>query len=159
MTIAATRRELMRYGENPHQRAAFYVIDGARPGVAGARQVQGKALSYNNLADADAAFELVSEFNAPAVAIIKHANPCGVAVDRDLAAAHVKALACDPESAYGGIVAVNRRLDQAAAEQIATVFHRGRHRARRRRGGSGGPRSQAEPAPAADRWHARAEAG
>jgi phosphoribosylaminoimidazolecarboxamide formyltransferase / IMP cyclohydrolase len=122
LTIAATRRELMRYGENPHQRAAFYVIDGARRGVAAARQVQGKALSYNNLADADAALELVSELSAPAVAIIKHANPCGVAVDQDLAAAHAKALACDPESAYGGIVAVNRSLDQAAAEQIATVF-------------------------------------
>ena len=122
LTVTATRRELMRYGENPHQRAAFYVTDGTRPSVAAARQVQGKALSYNNLADADAAFELVSELSAPAVAIIKHANPCGVAVDQDLAAAHAKALACDPESAYGGIVAVNRPLDQAAAEQIATVF-------------------------------------
>ena len=122
LTISATRRELMRYGENPHQRAAFYVTDGARPSIAAARQVQGKELSYNNLADADAAFELVSDFSAPAVAIIKHANPCGVAVDQDLAAAHAKALACDPESAYGGIIAVNRPLDQAAAEQIATVF-------------------------------------
>jgi phosphoribosylaminoimidazolecarboxamide formyltransferase/IMP cyclohydrolase len=122
LTISATRRELMRYGENPHQRAAFYVTDGGSPSIAAARQVQGKALSYNNLADADAAFELVSEFSAPAVAIVKHANPCGVAVDQDLAGAHAKALACDPESAYGGIVAVNRSLDQAAAEQIATVF-------------------------------------
>jgi phosphoribosylaminoimidazolecarboxamide formyltransferase / IMP cyclohydrolase len=122
LIISATRRELMRYGENPHQRAAFYLTDGAGPSIAAARQVQGKELSYNNLADADAAFELVSEFSAPAVAIVKHANPCGVAVDQDLAAAHAKALACDPESAYGGIVAVNRSLDQAAAEQIATVF-------------------------------------
>jgi phosphoribosylaminoimidazolecarboxamide formyltransferase / IMP cyclohydrolase len=122
LIIAATRREIMRYGENPHQRAAFYVTGEARPGVAAATQVQGKELSYNNLADADAAFELVSEFTAPAVAIVKHANPCGVAVDPDLARAHAKALACDPESAYGGIVALNRPLDEAAAAQIATVF-------------------------------------
>ena len=156
LTISATRREVMRYGENPHQRAAFYVTDGARPGVAAATQVQGKGLSYNNLADADAAFELVSEFSAPAVAIVKHANPCGVAVDPDLARAHARALACDPESAYGGIVAVNRPLDAAAAEQIADGLHRGRDRARRRPGGAGGARRQAEPAPAADRGRARA---
>ncbi|MCC2664601.1 MAG: purH, partial [Geminicoccaceae bacterium] len=122
LTISATRREVMRYGENPHQRAAFYVTDGARRGIAAATQVQGKGLSYNNLADADAAFELVSEFSAPAVAIVKHANPCGVAVDPDLVRAHARALACDPESAYGGIVALNRPLDEAAAAQIATVF-------------------------------------
>ena len=99
----------MRYGENPHQAAAFYVTgDGARPGVASARQIQGKELSYNNLNDTDAAFELVAEFAPPAVAIIKHANPCGVAIGGSLAEAWDKALACDPVSAFGGIVAVNR---------------------------------------------------
>jgi phosphoribosylaminoimidazolecarboxamide formyltransferase/IMP cyclohydrolase len=122
LTISAVRREIMRYGENPHQRAAFYVTDGGRPSVAAAEQVQGKELSYNNLADADAALELVSEFAGPAVAIIKHANPCGVAVDAKLARAHAKALACDPESAYGGIVALNRPLDEATAARIANVF-------------------------------------
>ena len=93
-----------------------------RPSVAAAEQVQGKELSYNNLADADAALELVSELTGPAVAIIKHANPCGVAVDAELARAYAKALACDPESAYGGIVALNRPLDEATAARIADVF-------------------------------------
>ncbi len=122
LILGATRRQTMRYGENPHQSAAFYTTDQARPGVAAAEQVQGKALSFNNVADADAAFELVSEFGAPAVAIIKHANPCGVAIGDDLALAYGRALACDPQSAYGGVVALNRPLDQATAEQIARVF-------------------------------------
>jgi phosphoribosylaminoimidazolecarboxamide formyltransferase / IMP cyclohydrolase len=122
LTIAAGRHELLRYGENPHQRAAFYVAGEAIPGVATATQVQGKALSFNNIADADAAFELVCEFAEPAVAIIKHANPCGVALGAALAQAYAKALASDPTSAYGGIVALNRPLDQGVAEQIAGVF-------------------------------------
>jgi phosphoribosylaminoimidazolecarboxamide formyltransferase/IMP cyclohydrolase len=122
LTITAKRDQLSRYGENPHQRAAFYVTGVPEPGVATATQVQGKGLSFNNLADADAAFELVSEFEAPAVAIIKHANPCGVALDDDLAAAYRNALACDPTSAYGGIVALNRPLDRAVAEQIVGLF-------------------------------------
>ena len=122
LVLGATRRQTMRYGENPHQQAAFYATDEARPSVAAALQVQGKALSFNNLADADAAFELVSEFDAPAVAIIKHANPCGVAIGDDLALAYGRALACDPQSAYGGVVALNRPLDQTLAEQIARVF-------------------------------------
>ena len=122
LILGATRRQTMRYGENAHQRAAFYATDGARPSVAAAEQVQGKALSFNNLADADAAFELVSEFDVPAVAIIKHANPCGVAIGDDLALAYGRALACDPQSAYGGVVALNRPLDPATAEQIAQVF-------------------------------------
>jgi phosphoribosylaminoimidazolecarboxamide formyltransferase/IMP cyclohydrolase len=122
LMLGATRRELMRYGENPQQKAALYVIDGAAAGIACAEQVQGKALSYNNLADADAAFELVSEFAAPAVAIVKHANPCGCAESDDLATAYARALACDPQSAYGGIVALNRPLDQATAERIANLF-------------------------------------
>jgi phosphoribosylaminoimidazolecarboxamide formyltransferase/IMP cyclohydrolase len=122
LTVTAERRQLSRYGENPHQRAAFYVTGAASPGVAGAMQVQGKALSYNNIADADAAFELACEFAEPAVAIVKHANPCGVAIGNQLADVYARALACDPTSAYGGIVAVNRPLDRAVAEQIAQVF-------------------------------------
>ncbi|WP_425500656.1 bifunctional phosphoribosylaminoimidazolecarboxamide formyltransferase/IMP cyclohydrolase [Roseospira navarrensis] len=121
--VAAGRlKQSLRYGENPHQEAAFYVHGLARPGVANAHQVQGKELSYNNLNDTDAAFDLVSEFSDPAVAIIKHANPCGVAVGETLRGAYEKALACDPVSAFGGIVAVNRALDRAAAEAITSIF-------------------------------------
>ena len=112
----------LRYGENPHQHAAFYRTGEPRPGVATARQVQGKELSYNNYNDTDAAFELVAEFSEPAVAIIKHTNPCGAALGGDLLEAWEKALACDPLSAYGGIVAVNRRLDRATAEAIAKII-------------------------------------
>jgi phosphoribosylaminoimidazolecarboxamide formyltransferase/IMP cyclohydrolase len=112
---------MLRYGENPHQEAAFYV-SGTRPGVATARQVQGKELSYNNLNDTDAAFECVAEFEAPAVVIVKHANPCGVAEGATLAQAWDLALRCDPVSAYGGIIAVNRTLDEEAAERIAAIF-------------------------------------
>jgi phosphoribosylaminoimidazolecarboxamide formyltransferase/IMP cyclohydrolase len=121
LAVAGTLRQTLRYGENPHQQAAFYV-SGARAGVATARQVQGKELSYNNLNDTDAAFECVAEFDAPAVVIVKHANPCGVAVADDVAAAWDAALRCDPVSAFGGIVAVNRTLDEAAAERIAAIF-------------------------------------
>jgi phosphoribosylaminoimidazolecarboxamide formyltransferase/IMP cyclohydrolase len=120
--IAARLKQRLRYGENPHQQAAVYVGGAARPGVATAEQIQGKELSYNNLNDTDAAFELAAEFEAPAVAIIKHANPCGVALGADLAEAYGKALACDPVSAYGGIVAVNRPLDAATAERVAKLF-------------------------------------
>jgi phosphoribosylaminoimidazolecarboxamide formyltransferase/IMP cyclohydrolase len=114
-------RQTLRYGENPHQEAAFYVT-GGRPGVATARQVQGRELSYNNLNDTDAAFECVAEFEAPAVVIVKHANPCGVAVSDHLAGAWDLALRCDPVSAFGGIVALNRELDEATAEKIAAIF-------------------------------------
>ncbi len=113
----------LRYGENPHQRAAFYRGGEARAGVAAARQMQGKELSYNNIADTDAAYELAAEFgDAPVCVIVKHANPCGVGTGETLAEAHGKALACDPTSAFGGIVAVNRPLDGPAAEAIAAVF-------------------------------------
>jgi phosphoribosylaminoimidazolecarboxamide formyltransferase/IMP cyclohydrolase len=123
LTVAGRLKQHLRYGENPHQQAAFYAGDGeSRRGVATAEQLQGKELSFNNLNDTDAAFELVAEFDAPAVAIIKHANPCGVATGADLREAYAKALACDPVSAYGGIVAVNRPLDAAAAEAIAKLF-------------------------------------
>ena len=121
LTIAGELRQMLRYGENPHQQAGFYVT-GARPGVATARQVQGKELSYNNLNDTDAAFECVAEFDRTAVVIVKHANPCGVAVADNLGEAWERALRCDPVSAYGGIVAVNRVLDATAAEKIAAIF-------------------------------------
>jgi phosphoribosylaminoimidazolecarboxamide formyltransferase / IMP cyclohydrolase len=112
----------LRYGENPHQSAAFYRIGQSRPGVATARQLQGKELSYNNYGDADAALELVAEFGLPAVAIVKHANPCGVAIGATLHEAWDKALACDPVSAFGGIVALNRCLDDSTAEAIARLL-------------------------------------
>ncbi|QFR33189.1 bifunctional phosphoribosylaminoimidazolecarboxamide formyltransferase/IMP cyclohydrolase [Ancylobacter sp. TS-1] len=117
--------EALRYGENPHQSAAFYIGGAARPGVATARQLQGKALSYNNLNDTDAAFEAVAEFDparAAAVVIVKHANPCGVAEGASLEEAYRKALACDPTSAFGGIVALNRTLDAEAARAIVDIF-------------------------------------
>ncbi len=122
LTIGAARKQTLRYGENPHQEAALYVADPAKRGVATAQQVQGKELSYNNLNDTDAAFELVAEFDSPAVAIIKHANPCGVATGASLVEAYAKALACDPVSAFGGIVAVNRELDAASAAAMAKLF-------------------------------------
>jgi phosphoribosylaminoimidazolecarboxamide formyltransferase/IMP cyclohydrolase len=126
LIVSGQRVQLLRYGENPHQRAALYRAEqraGAPwPGVAGAIQLQGKELSYNNLNDTNAAFELVSEFDQNAVVIVKHANPCGVAIADSLAEAYRKALACDPVSAYGGIIAVNRVLDRETAEQISKLF-------------------------------------
>ena len=120
--IGGELKQTLRYGENPHQSAAFYVTGEARPGVANARQLQGKELSYNNIADTDAAFELAAEFDEPACIIVKHANPCGVGLGADLKKAYARALACDPVSAFGGIVAVNRRLDRATAEQVCETF-------------------------------------
>jgi phosphoribosylaminoimidazolecarboxamide formyltransferase/IMP cyclohydrolase len=124
-SFAGSLREVMRYGENPHQWAAFYATGEDRPGVATATQVQGKTLSYNNINDTDAAFELVSEFDpaeVAAVAIIKHANPCGVATAGDLVTAYQLALRTDPVSAFGGIVATNREIDAATATEIVKVF-------------------------------------
>ena len=121
LTLAGTLRQTLRYGENPHQKAGFYVT-GTRQGVATATQVQGKELSYNNLNDTDAAFECVAEFEQPALVIVKHANPCGVALGATMAEAWEKALRCDPISAFGGIVALNRTLDGPAAERIAAIF-------------------------------------
>ena len=123
--LGAERAQSLRYGENPHQQAAFYRSGEPRPGVATATQLQGKELSYNNLNDTDAAFELVAEFDpaeAPAIAIIKHANPCGVALGATLADAYERALACDPVSAFGGIIASNAPLDAATAEKLAELF-------------------------------------
>jgi phosphoribosylaminoimidazolecarboxamide formyltransferase / IMP cyclohydrolase len=118
-------RQSLRYGENPHQEAAFYVDGSSRPGVASARQLQGKELSYNNINDTDAAYELVAEFDpkiAPACAIIKHANPCGVALGSSLKDAYLKALACDTQSAFGGVLAFNQMLDGETAEEISKIF-------------------------------------
>ncbi len=117
-----TRREVLRYGENPHQGAARYVRSGAPPGLATAAQLHGKAMSYNNYVDAAAAWRTAFDFSQPCVAIIKHTNPCGVAVGADLAEAHRKAHACDPASAYGGVIAANGVVTQALASQIAEVF-------------------------------------
>ncbi|MFN7175314.1 MAG: bifunctional phosphoribosylaminoimidazolecarboxamide formyltransferase/IMP cyclohydrolase [Thermaurantiacus sp.] len=124
LPLSARRLAILRYGENPHQQAAVYAAPGQEGGLARAEPVQGKALSYNNLADAEAALGLISEFRdgPPAVAIIKHANPCGVAIGATPAEAHAAALACDPVSAFGGIVAFNRPLDEAAAQAVAALF-------------------------------------
>ncbi|CAN5255270.1 bifunctional phosphoribosylaminoimidazolecarboxamide formyltransferase/IMP cyclohydrolase [soil metagenome] len=116
---------VLRYGENPHQTAGLYLTGDRRPGVATARQVQGKELSYNNLNDTDAAYELAAEFDpatSAAVAIIKHANPCGVAVAPTLAAAYRKALRTDPVSAFGGVISLNRPLDAEAAAEVVKIF-------------------------------------
>jgi len=123
-TVSARLGGVLRYGENPHQQAAIYLTDERRPGIATAKQIQGKALSYNNLNDADAAYELVAEFepDKPAAVIVKHANPCGAAIGTSLLSAYEKSLACDPVSAFGGIVALNQRLDERTAEKIAEVF-------------------------------------
>ncbi|GEO86616.1 MULTISPECIES: bifunctional phosphoribosylaminoimidazolecarboxamide formyltransferase/IMP cyclohydrolase [Alphaproteobacteria] len=123
--IGGVLKEAMRYGENPHQSAGFYVTGDQRPGVATATLLQGKQLSYNNINDTDAAFELVAEFppeNGPACAIIKHANPCGVATGPSLVEAYRRALACDSTSAFGGIIALNQMLDAATAEEIVKLF-------------------------------------
>ncbi|MBU6426428.1 MAG: bifunctional phosphoribosylaminoimidazolecarboxamide formyltransferase/IMP cyclohydrolase, partial [Rhodospirillales bacterium] len=122
VSVSGAKKQELRYGENPHQSAAFYTSSPARFGVATATQHQGKELSYNNYNDTDAAFECVAEFDEPTVVIVKHANPCGVATALNLADAWDDALACDPVSAFGGIVAVNRALDEETAAKIATIF-------------------------------------
>ena len=121
LTIKAERLATLRYGENSHQRAAIYTRVGGH-GIAQATQLQGKEMSYNNYVDADAALRAAYDMVQPAVAIIKHANPCGIAVGADIAEAHRLAHACDPVSAYGGVIAANRELSVAAAQQIATIF-------------------------------------
>lgn len=122
--FAGVLAQPLRYGENPHQRAAFYADGSARAGIATAQQLQGKELSWNNINDTDAAFELVAEFGTDdaACVIVKHANPCGVALGADLHEAWQRALACDPTSAFGGIVALNRPLDAATAQAITEIF-------------------------------------
>lgn len=121
LRIVLPQAQALRYGENPHQRAALYA-DGSGLGIAGATQLQGKELSYNNLVDLDACWELTREFDEPFVAIIKHTNPCGAATGATVLKAYQKALACDPVSAFGGVIGVNRVVDGAAAEEIAKRF-------------------------------------
>jgi phosphoribosylaminoimidazolecarboxamide formyltransferase / IMP cyclohydrolase len=121
--FAYARRHGLRYGENPHQRAALYVPAGAAvTGLAAARQLQGKDLSYNNLVDLESALALAREFSRPAAVIVKHNNPCGTAEQETLVEAYIKALACDPVSAFGGVMAFNRALDAATAEEVAKLF-------------------------------------
>jgi phosphoribosylaminoimidazolecarboxamide formyltransferase/IMP cyclohydrolase len=120
--IALERAEVLRYGENPHQRAALYVDHDAPVGLAQAVQLHGKAMSYNNYVDTDAARRAAADHAEPCVAIIKHANPCGIAIAPDVATAHRKAHACDPASAFGGVIAVNRSVSLAMAEQVAAIF-------------------------------------
>jgi phosphoribosylaminoimidazolecarboxamide formyltransferase/IMP cyclohydrolase len=123
LLLRLKRSEVLRYGENPHQEAALYLDPGdTRPGVARARIVQGKELSYNNLQDADAAFECVAEFEEPAVVIVKHMNPCGAAVAENVHDAYLRALACDPVSAFGGIVALNSKLTATLATELVKIF-------------------------------------
>ncbi len=122
LNLSGRLKQELRYGENPHQTAAFYTNDENRAGIASAIQVGGKELSFNNLNDTDAAYELVAEFKNTACAIIKHANPCGVATSNNQKSAYLKALACDPESAFGGIVALNRTLNGATAKEIVKLY-------------------------------------
>jgi len=122
LVISGSLARALRYGENPHQKAAFYALEGAGPSLARAEVLQGKELSYNNLLDLDAAMRLCAEFAAPAAAIIKHNNPCGVAIAGDLVEAYKRARATDPESAFGGIVAVNRPVDGALARELSETF-------------------------------------
>jgi phosphoribosylaminoimidazolecarboxamide formyltransferase / IMP cyclohydrolase len=120
--IALRRQQELRYGENPHQAAALYVPSGPPAGLAAAKQLQGKELSYNNFVDLEAARSLVAEFTAPAAVIIKHNNPCGASEQDCLLDAYLKALACDPISAFGGVLAFNRTVDAATAEEVAKLF-------------------------------------
>jgi phosphoribosylaminoimidazolecarboxamide formyltransferase/IMP cyclohydrolase len=122
LTFGGRLLQRLRYGENPHQEAAFYRVPWAPGGLGDAKQLQGGELSYNNLQDATSAFDLAGEFDQPAAAIIKHANPCGCAIGADLADAYRRAYECDTVSAYGGVVAVNRPLDQETAAQVASIF-------------------------------------
>jgi phosphoribosylaminoimidazolecarboxamide formyltransferase/IMP cyclohydrolase len=122
VAAAWERAAVLRYGENPHQRAALYVTPGSDEGLAHADQLHGKEMSYNNYVDADAAWRAAYDFTEPCVAIIKHANPCGIAIGADIADAHRKAHACDPVSAYGGVIATNRPVSVELAEQVADIF-------------------------------------
>ena len=121
LSIAYPLANTLRYGENPHQQAALYT-DGSGTGIAGAKQLQGKELSYNNLVDLDACWDLASEFDETAVAIIKHTNPCGAAIGDSVRNAYARALAADPVSAFGGVIGINREVDAEAAEEIARLF-------------------------------------
>jgi hypothetical protein len=146
----------LRYGENPHQGAAFYRERDPQPGsLAAARQLQGKALSFNNIADTDAALDCVRQFAGTACVIVKHANPCGVAVGDSCLAAYERAYATDPESAFGGIIAFNRELDESTARAIiGAAVRRGHHRpGGQRRGGRRPRRARSQRARPRDGRH------
>ena len=123
LILPTTLKQTLRYGENAHQKAALYVDDFSRLGIASAEQLQGKELSYNNFNDADAAFNIALEFNEPVAVIVKHANPCGVAIDDEINVAYKKALEADSKSAFGGIVALNRKIGRGLAEEISKLFY------------------------------------
>ncbi|MES2677205.1 MAG: bifunctional phosphoribosylaminoimidazolecarboxamide formyltransferase/IMP cyclohydrolase [Pseudomonadota bacterium] len=123
LILPATLKQTLRYGENAHQKAALYVDDFSNLGITSAVQLQGKELSYNNFNDADAAFNIALEFAEPAAVIVKHANPCGVAIDGEIGVAYKKALEADSKSAFGGIVALNRKVDRNLAEEISKIFY------------------------------------
>jgi phosphoribosylaminoimidazolecarboxamide formyltransferase / IMP cyclohydrolase len=120
--FSLTRSAVLRYGENPHQRAALYQVADGAGGLAGAEQLHGKEMSYNNYVDVEAALRAANDFEQPCVAIVKHTNPCGIAVADNVALAHERANACDPMSAFGGVIATNRVVTKAMAEQVAEVF-------------------------------------
>lgn len=122
VAMSAKRRAALRYGENPHQSAALYTDEASEGGIANAEQLHGKEMSYNNYVDVDAAWRAAHDHDGIAVAVIKHANPCGIAVGADVAEAHAKAHACDPASAYGGVIASNREVTATAASQIGEIF-------------------------------------
>ena len=122
LSLSLKKAQVLRYGENPHQKAALYLFEDGRPSVVASKQVQGKELSYNNLLDADAAFACVAEFEEPAAVIVKHTNPCGVAVAENVAEAYLRALACDELSAFGGIVALNSSITEALALELVKIF-------------------------------------
>ena len=151
LDIRLTRKAALRYGENPHQQAAVY--GESHSGIVGARQLHGKELSYNNLVDLDAAWALVQEFAGPAAAIIKHTNPAGCAEQAELASAYVKALECDPVSAFGGVVGVNREVDGQTAAEIAKLFIEAiaAPSYSPRRAGSSAKQEESAPAPSDER--------
>ncbi|TAE81267.1 MAG: bifunctional phosphoribosylaminoimidazolecarboxamide formyltransferase/IMP cyclohydrolase PurH [Alphaproteobacteria bacterium] len=122
LTVPMTRLQALRYGENPHQEAAFYASGAVQGTLAAAQQLHGKELSFNNINDTDAAWALVCDVAEPAIAIIKHANPCGMATAKTMVEAYIRAFACDPQSAYGGIIAANRTVDAEAAKAIGKQF-------------------------------------
>jgi len=146
LTVGGPRLHELRYGENPHQRGALYAVPGPRGGMAHARQLQGAALSFTNWLDVDAARALVAEFDEPAACVIKHTNPCGFAVGESAVDAYRRAYECDPRSAYGGIVGVNRPLDLATATALTETFLRSRCLPRAgRRGGRAARHQNADP--------------
>ena len=149
LDILLPKAQTLRYGENPHQQAALY--SARTEGVAGAKQLHGKELSYNNLVDLDACWALIQELDDPACAIIKHTNPCGCAEQATLAEAYRKALECDPVSAFGSVISVNRLVDAETAEEMAKLFVRSDRGAGLRAGRAGRADSQEEHSPARDR--------